>query len=90
MGLQEAVEAPRVWTEGGVVEVEQGFPESLDRTLAARGQEVLRVRRIAGGTCAVALEDDGTLTGAACWRADGTPVGIAGGLARPGVRFSGV
>ena len=28
------------------------------------------------------------MTGAACWRADGTPVGIAGGLARPGVRFS--
>ena len=27
------------------------------------------------------------MTGAACWRADGTPVGIAGGLARPGVRF---
>ena len=22
------------------------------------------------------------------WRADGTPVGIAGGLARPGVRFT--
>ncbi len=29
----------------------------------------------------------GTLTGAACWRADGTPVAIAGGLARTGVRF---
>jgi len=28
------------------------------------------------------------MTGAACWRADGTPVGIAGGLARPGVRFT--
>jgi gamma-glutamyltranspeptidase/glutathione hydrolase len=27
------------------------------------------------------------MTGAACWRADGTPVGVAGGLARPGVRF---
>jgi gamma-glutamyltranspeptidase/glutathione hydrolase len=31
--------------------------------------------------------DDESLTGAACWRADGFPVGIAGGLARPGVRF---
>jgi gamma-glutamyltranspeptidase / glutathione hydrolase len=27
------------------------------------------------------------MTGAACWRADGTPVAIAGGLARAGVRF---
>ncbi len=26
-------------------------------------------------------------TGAACWRADGTPIGLGGGLARPGVRF---
>ena len=31
---------------------------------------------------AIAFADDGTLTGAACWRADGTPVAIAGGLAR--------
>ena len=28
------------------------------------------------------------MTGAACWRADGTPVGISGGVARPGVRFA--
>jgi gamma-glutamyltranspeptidase/glutathione hydrolase len=27
------------------------------------------------------------LSGAACWRADGTPVAIAGGLAHAGVRF---
>ena len=27
------------------------------------------------------------MTGAACWRADGMPVGIGGGLARAGVRF---
>ena len=39
---------------------------------------------------AIAFNDDGTLTGAACWRADGTPVAVAGGLARAGVRFSGM
>ena len=39
---------------------------------------------------AIALGDDGRLTGAACWRADGTPVAISGGLARAGVRFSGI
>jgi gamma-glutamyltranspeptidase/glutathione hydrolase len=37
---------------------------------------------------AVSFSEDGLMTGAACWRADGTPVGIAGGLARPGVRFT--
>ena len=28
------------------------------------------------------------MTGAACWRADGSVVALGGGLARPGVRFS--
>jgi gamma-glutamyltranspeptidase/glutathione hydrolase len=27
------------------------------------------------------------MTGAACWRADGTPIGLGGGYARKGVRF---
>ncbi len=37
---------------------------------------------------AIGFAEDGMMTGAACWRADGTPIGIAGGLARAGVRFS--
>jgi gamma-glutamyltranspeptidase/glutathione hydrolase len=28
------------------------------------------------------------MTGAACWRADGSVVALGGGLARAGVRFS--
>jgi gamma-glutamyltranspeptidase/glutathione hydrolase len=28
---------------------------------------------------AIAFEADGTLVGAACWRADGTPIGVSGG-----------
>ncbi|MGH1492142.1 MAG: gamma-glutamyltransferase [Acidimicrobiales bacterium] len=90
MTLQEAVEAPRIWTQGGVVEIENGFPETVETGLAERGHEVERVGRVAGGMNAIAFEDDGSLTGAACWRADGTPVAIAGGLAREGVRFSGL
>jgi gamma-glutamyltranspeptidase/glutathione hydrolase len=50
----------------------------------------VRVPRVAGGMNAIAFGDDGLLTGAACWRADGTPVAIAGGLAREGVSFSGI
>jgi gamma-glutamyltranspeptidase/glutathione hydrolase len=45
------------------------------------------MKHIAGGMNAIAFAHDGTMTGAACWRADGTPVGLAGGLARPGIRF---
>ena len=89
MTLQEAVEAPRIWTEGGVVETEDVFPDDVTDELASRGHEVERLQRIGGGMNAIAFGGDGTLTGAACWRADGTPVAIAGGLARSGVRFSG-
>ena len=90
MTLQEAVEAPRIWTEGGVVELEEAFPDKVRHALEARGHEVARLQRIGGGMNAIAFADDGTLTGAACWRADGTPVAIAGGLARAGVRFSSI
>ena len=87
MSLQEAVEAPRVWTEGNALEVEQAVPDGVRAALASMGHEVLAVPTVAGGMNAIQFHDDGMLTGAACWRADGTPVGLAGGLARAGVRF---
>lgn len=87
MSLQRAVEAPRLWTQGFQLELEPGFPEATADALRARGHDVLRVPNVGGGMCAVGFEDDGTLEGAACWRADGTPVGVGGGLARAGVRF---
>jgi len=87
MGLQEAVEAPRVWTEGNALEVEQAVPESVRAQLAAFGHKVQPVAIVAGGMNGIAFHDDGTMTGAACWRADGTPVGISGGLAKAGIRF---
>lgn len=88
MSLQEAVEAPRVWTEGGVLELEEAIPEPVAQALIARGHKVVRSPRVAGGMNAIAFNPDGTLTGAACWRADGTPVAISGGLARAGARFT--
>ena len=87
MSLQEAVEAPRVWTEGNALEVEQTVPEDVRARLASMGHQVLAVPTVAGGMNGIQFHDDGRMSGAACWRADGTPIGIAGGLARPGVRF---
>lgn len=86
MSLQEAVEAPRVWTQGQELEVERAVPERVRAELAARRHVVAPVARVGGGMCAIAWEPDGTLTGAACWRADGTAIGIGGGPARSGVR----
>ena len=87
MSLQEAVEAPRVWTQGQELEVEAAVPEAVRAGLVARGHRVTAVPHVAGGMGAVAFEADGTIAGAACWRADGSPVGIGGGYAREGIRF---
>jgi gamma-glutamyltranspeptidase/glutathione hydrolase len=87
MSLQEAVEAPRVFTEGNMLEVERAIPESVRGELQAMGHKVAEMATVGGGMNAIRFHDDGTLSGAACWRADGTPIGIAGGLAAAGVRF---
>jgi gamma-glutamyltranspeptidase/glutathione hydrolase len=87
MSLQEAVEAPRLWTQGGAVEIEDAFPESVRAALRERGHDIAIMPHVAGGMNAIRFAADGTMTGAACWRADGTPIGLAGGLARANVRF---
>ncbi len=87
MSLQEAVEAPRVWTQGQALEVETGVPEEIRAALRARGHDVAALPHIGGGMNAIKFEADGSMTGAACWRADGTPIGLGGGLARANTRF---
>jgi gamma-glutamyltranspeptidase/glutathione hydrolase len=83
MPLQNAVEAPRCHTgsEGEGLLLEHGFAVDVESKLGEMGHSVSRVPRVAGGLGAVAYRDDGTLEGAACWRADGAPAGISGGLA---------
>ncbi|NMJ40583.1 gamma-glutamyltransferase [Roseomonas sp. JC162] len=87
MTLQEAVEAPRLWTQGEAVEIEPAVPEAVRADLAARGHQLQRMPHIGGGMCAIAFHGDGVMEGAACWRADGTAIGVGGGLARAGARF---
>ncbi|PHK96229.1 gamma-glutamyltransferase [Pseudoroseomonas rhizosphaerae] len=88
MELQDAVEAPRIWTQGHMLELEPTVSPEVDSRLAALGHRVQRVKHIGGGMGAVRFHANGMIEGAACWRADGTPVGISGGLARPDVRFN--
>jgi gamma-glutamyltranspeptidase/glutathione hydrolase len=85
MTAQEAVEAPRIWTMGPVLEIEDTFPDlaNVVSGLEARGHTVSVVAKIAGGMGAIALDPaSGLMTGAACWRADGAPAGLSGGGAR--------
>ena len=89
MTLQEAVEAPRLWTQGQTVELEVGFDEQVCAGLADRGHDTLMVTNVAGGMNGVIIDPETeTMTGAACWRADGTPVGLAGGGANANVSFN--
>ena len=87
MTVQEAVEAPRVWTQGHGLELENGIAETVATVLRDRGHPVVRTGNVAGGMSAIHFHPDGTMEGASCWRADGTPIALGGGLARPGVRF---
>jgi gamma-glutamyltranspeptidase/glutathione hydrolase len=87
MSLQDAVEAPRVWTQGFGLELEPRFPEAVADGLRARGHAIERVPNVGGGMNAIRFLGHGDMEGAACWRADGTPIGVSGGFARPGVRF---
>lgn len=86
MTLQEAVEAPRIWTQGQALEVEPGIAASARYELMVRGHEVQVVPTVAGGMNGIYLDRaNGVLYGAACWRADGAPAGLSGGAARLGL-----
>lgn len=87
MTLQETVEAPRIWTQGQDLEVERSFGGDVLADLRAKGHPVTQIPHVAGGMCAIEFNEDGSATGAACWRADGTPVGVGGGYARSGTAF---
>ncbi len=87
MSLQEAVEAPRAWTQGDALELESGIAPAVRSGLEALGHKIQVVPHVAGGMNAIAFDDDGTMQGAACWRADGTAIGLGGGPARAGVRL---
>ncbi len=82
MSLQEAIEAPRLWTRGYEVQVEPAISAATVAGLVERGHEVLRMQHVGNGMNAVAFHRPGVLEGAACWRSDGAPMGVGGGLAR--------
>ena len=76
------MEAPRVWTQGEEVEVEQGVPEEIRQPLESMGHQVNVVTNVAGGMNGILFDrEKRRVHGAACWRSDGVPAGISGGRA---------
>ena len=89
MTLQEAVEAPRLWTQGQDVELEHEFGEGPGAGMSGLGHPVVRVPNVAGGMNGILIDHErGLMTGAACWRADGVPAGLSGGPANSDARFN--
>jgi gamma-glutamyltranspeptidase/glutathione hydrolase len=87
MTPQEAVEAPRAWCMNDSLELEPAFGDNVTAELSSRGHAVSSVNTVGGGMNMVRFEPGGMLTGASCWRADGSPVALGGGAARSGIRF---
>ncbi|MBM3939281.1 MAG: gamma-glutamyltransferase, partial [SAR202 cluster bacterium] len=82
MNLQEAVEAPRLWSNGPVTLIESMVEPSVIAELESMGHRLQRVQAVAGGMNGVQVDEaTGLLMGAACWRGDGSPVGLSGGFA---------
>jgi gamma-glutamyltranspeptidase/glutathione hydrolase len=85
MSVQQAVEAPRVWTMGlqgtpeGRLHAEPELGDETVEALRRRGHDVLLVPKVAGGMNGVLVDGEGLLHGGACWRADGSPMGVSGG-----------
>jgi gamma-glutamyltranspeptidase/glutathione hydrolase len=84
MTFQQAVEAPRMWDRGPILEIEEGYPDvaALQAELEHRRHIVQQVFRVAGGMNGIRLDpESGLIEGVACWRADGAPMGYSGGEA---------
>jgi gamma-glutamyltranspeptidase/glutathione hydrolase len=81
MNIQQAVEAPRIWTAGGELLVETGFPKEVMTALEDMGYTIKRGRGAVGSSMGGILIDPQTklIHGGADWRRDGTAVGWSGG-----------
>ena len=85
MTPQEAVEAPRIFTQGQEVELEEEFGSEVATSLRNIGHEVTMVKNVAGGMNIIEFGDDSTLAGSSCWRSDGGAVAVSRGTARAGI-----
>ncbi|MEL7099335.1 MAG: gamma-glutamyltransferase family protein [Pseudomonadota bacterium] len=75
MGLQAALDAPRAFSDAGVLKVERGYSDAVRADLAARGHKVEVPDTAIGGAQAIRIRKDGVLEGASDPRKDGCALG---------------
>jgi len=75
MGLQEAMDTPRVFADAGVLKVERGYVQSVCRELADIGHDIVVPEFPLGGAQAIRINESGVLEGASDSRKDGCALG---------------
>ena len=78
MDLQEALDFPRVFPNpgGGIVDVEDGVPDSVKEQLVKMGHKITPPEKAHGGAQAIQIDwENGTLRGASEPRKDGCAIG---------------
>ncbi|MEC7965982.1 MAG: gamma-glutamyltransferase, partial [Pseudomonadota bacterium] len=74
MGPQEAIDAPRCFSDDGVMKVEKGYSDQVRQELSDLGHKVEVPHGPIGGAQAIRIEDD-VLIGASDPRKDGCAIG---------------
>jgi len=72
---QAAMDAPRCFAEGDVLNVEDGYNDAVKAALSDLGHNVQRPGTAIGGSQAILLRDDGVLEGGSDPRKDGCALG---------------
>ncbi|MGJ8545737.1 MAG: gamma-glutamyltransferase family protein [Sulfitobacter sp.] len=75
MDPQAAIDAPRAFSENGVLKVERGFSHQTRQTLADLGHKVEIPEVAIGGAQAIRIHESGVLEGASDARKDGCALG---------------
>jgi len=75
MDLQSALDAPRSFAEGNVLNVERGYSDGVRAALSDLGHNVQIPNTAIGGAQAIKIDENGTLEGASDHRKDGCAIG---------------
>ncbi|MGH1454017.1 MAG: gamma-glutamyltransferase family protein [Paracoccaceae bacterium] len=75
MSPQEAIDAPRSFTNAGVLQVERGYSDAVRAELSGMGHNVEIPQGPIGGGQAILIRDDGILEGGSDPRKDGCALG---------------
>lgn len=75
LDLQTALDAPRCFSDAGVMKVERGYDDAVRRALSEMGHKVEIPQTALGGAQAIKIGDNGILEGASDPRKDGCALG---------------